>query len=130
MCCGWLLRALRGLCGGSGRSVDDDADGVARQALLGPGAQLSNGTRAAVEPHVEQLPSQPDAPTTIIVMRHGHRQDEEDAFWHHHARRPWDPPLSAKGRVQVRHHTLGPALPSVQRSNVPCGTTPYCTSRL
>lgn len=30
------------------------------------------------------------------------RQDEEDSFWHQTAARPWDPPLSVKGRVQVR----------------------------
>ncbi|KAF6254389.1 histidine phosphatase superfamily [Scenedesmus sp. NREL 46B-D3] len=29
------------------------------------------------------------------------RQDEEDAFWHQTAPRPWDPPLSVKGRVQA-----------------------------
>jgi broad specificity phosphatase PhoE len=35
-------------------------------------------------------------------MRHGHRQDEADPVWHRSARRPWDPPLSAKGRAQAR----------------------------
>lgn len=38
----------------------------------------------------------------LYVMRHGHRQDEEDEVWHVSAGRPWDPPLSAKGREQVR----------------------------
>jgi hypothetical protein len=34
--------------------------------------------------------------------RRSHRQDEEDPFWHQTAPRPWDPPLSAKGKTQVR----------------------------
>jgi hypothetical protein len=38
----------------------------------------------------------------VVVMRHGHRQDEQDPVWHRTAKRPWDPPLSVKGREQVR----------------------------
>jgi hypothetical protein len=37
----------------------------------------------------------------LLVMRHGHRQDEEDPEWDTTAARPWDPPLSALGRRQV-----------------------------
>lgn len=29
------------------------------------------------------------------------RQDEEDSMWYQHASRPWDPPLSVKGRQEV-----------------------------
>ncbi|KAI8465994.1 MAG: histidine phosphatase superfamily [Monoraphidium minutum] len=35
-------------------------------------------------------------------MRHGHRQDEADPTWSRVATRPWDPPLSTKGRTQAR----------------------------
>jgi len=38
----------------------------------------------------------------IIVMRHGHRQDEDDARWSATAPRPWDPPLSLQGRKGVQ----------------------------
>lgn len=37
-------------------------------------------------------------PQVVIVMRHGHRQDEEDEHWAGTAPRPWDPPLSLRGR--------------------------------
>ncbi len=38
----------------------------------------------------------------LWVMRHGHRQDEEDDAWIATTPRPWDPPLSSRGRQQVR----------------------------
>lgn len=38
----------------------------------------------------------------MLVMRHGHRQDEEQHDWHLSATRPWDPPLSKLGRRQAR----------------------------
>ncbi|KAF8065954.1 Slc25a24 [Scenedesmus sp. PABB004] len=118
MCCGPLLellrRLLRALCGGRGgarqrRSTADD-DAAAQQRLLGPGAQPSSGGAggAAAPPDVGVQPAAlgagaaaPTGPTTIIVMRHGHRQDEEDPCWSQAAARPWDPPLSVKGRVQA-----------------------------
>lgn len=45
-------------------------------------------------------------PATILVMRHGHRQDEADPTWTRVAARPWDPPLSDKGRMQARDAAL------------------------
>lgn len=38
----------------------------------------------------------------VYVMRHGHRQDEEDELWSLQSQHPWNPPLSAKGRLQAR----------------------------
>lgn len=38
----------------------------------------------------------------IMVMRHGHREDEADSEWHLKASRPWDPPLSEQGRKEAR----------------------------
>ncbi len=42
-----------------------------------------------------------DTDRAVVVMRHGHRQDEADPTWTRVATRPWDPPLSTKGRMQV-----------------------------
>ncbi|GLI68835.1 hypothetical protein VaNZ11_013378 [Volvox africanus] len=77
----------------------DVADTVAPQSVLEP---LVNGrhvvTRSANsgEGPIEVLEQ------NVYCMRHGHRQDEEEDVWHISAARPWDPPLSAKGRQQAR----------------------------
>lgn len=42
-----------------------------------------------------------DGEQHLYVMRHGHRQDEEQRSWHQFAEHPWNPPLSALGRKQV-----------------------------
>ena len=38
----------------------------------------------------------------LLVMRHGLRQDEVDPNFTRRSSRPWDPPLSTRGRNQVR----------------------------
>lgn len=38
----------------------------------------------------------------LVVMRHGERMDEIDVDWRETSKRPWDPPLSDKGLLQVR----------------------------
>lgn len=43
-----------------------------------------------------------DGEQQLLVMRHGHRQDEEERSWHETAEHPWNPPLSVLGRQQVR----------------------------
>ncbi len=37
----------------------------------------------------------------LVVMRHGERMDEIDVGWRETSKRPWDPPLSDKGLLQV-----------------------------
>lgn len=62
--------------------------------------------------HIEPLPPPTATPLggTVVVMRHGHRQDEANPVWHKTAKRPWDPPLSSKGCTQVMiHHMARPA---------------------
>jgi len=56
-------------------------------------------------PEAEQVPVQTfaePAPTsaTLIVIRHGERQDEVDKNWSEESSSPWDPPLSQHGREQ------------------------------
>ena len=38
----------------------------------------------------------------IWVMRHGEREDEVNDAWAAESERPYDPPLTSKGRGQVR----------------------------
>lgn len=66
-----------------------------------PAARLSRGGLNAVSEAAS------DAPRSVVVMRHGHRQDEADLTWTHGATRPWDPPLSTKGRTQAREAAGG-----------------------
>lgn len=47
-----------------------------------------------------------DGEQQLLIMRHGHRQDEEQRSWHETAEHPWNPPLSALGRQQVRTSRL------------------------
>lgn len=113
---GWLWRLLSCLCGGSRRIKRDKPRIVEEERLLRPsevGSSAPTGVHttiavaqvAADQGQAEQLAQAAALPdeytSTVIVMRHGHRQDEEDSFWHQTAARPWDPPLSVKGRVQA-----------------------------
>lgn len=41
-------------------------------------------------------------PCLVLVMRHAHREDEDDEAWPIMAARPWDPPLSQLGRRQAK----------------------------
>ena len=97
-----IMRALMLCCGGDDNAVVEPRY---RESLLGAGGttprttprgaatSTSNTSTSNVRPaFTEQL---------VYVMRHGHRQDEEDDCWHVNAARPWDPPLSALGREQV-----------------------------
>jgi len=47
-------------------------------------------------------PSQNQNYQSFFIVRHGHRQDEEDPDWPKTTDRPWDPPLSAQGRVEAK----------------------------
>ena len=85
-----------GLLGRADDADDDLEAGGGRKPLLPPsssGQQQHNSSRNI---------GVGIGPARVIVMRHGHRQDEADPVWHRSARRPWDPPLSAKGRAQAR----------------------------
>jgi hypothetical protein len=101
--------ALEGAAGADGPAVEDvplPAPLAARprsdskqqqQAPRGepPSARLSKGGLNAISAAAG------DTGRAVTVMRHGHRQDELDATWSRVATRPWDPPLSIKGRSQV-----------------------------
>ncbi|GLC35762.1 hypothetical protein PLESTB_000491600 [Pleodorina starrii] len=77
----------------------DVADSVAPQVL----EPLVNARSAASRSTISSdIPSVNSVEQNVYCMRHGHRQDEEDEVWHLTAARPWDPPLSAKGRQQAR----------------------------
>eukprot|EP00879_Flechtneria_rotunda_P015311 GHRR01016005.1.p1 GENE.GHRR01016005.1~~GHRR01016005.1.p1 ORF type:complete len:322 (+),score=98.43 GHRR01016005.1:3358-4323(+) len=106
--CHWwrcIVRFFRSLWGRTTAADTDET--AAREQLLGaqaPSSWQGSGNDAAASQSSllsEQAADQPFGPTTLIVMRHGHRQDEEDSFWHQTAKRPWDPPLSMKGRVEA-----------------------------
>ncbi|KIZ06034.1 hypothetical protein MNEG_1928 [Monoraphidium neglectum] len=102
--------ALEGAAGADGPAVEDvplPAPLAARprsdskqqqQAPRGepPSARLSKGGLNAISAAAG------DTGRAVTVMRHGHRQDELDATWSRVATRPWDPPLSIKGRSQAR----------------------------
>lgn len=91
-----VLRALwHRLCGFRALQRVDKTERTERQQLL------STETPGSAPVSPEPAPPAPVLPCTLIVMRHGHRQDEEDPFWHQTAPRPWDPPLSAKGKTQA-----------------------------
>jgi hypothetical protein len=62
----WLHALLQRLCGGYQRLRSADR-GEEQQQLLHPGAPGSSS------PGQHELLAQPAQPTTIIVMRHGHR---------------------------------------------------------
>ena len=49
----------------------------------------------------------------IWVMRHGEREDEVNPAWEAESQRPYDPPLTSKGRGQVRVITTPLALHSL-----------------
>lgn len=110
----FICALLRSLCGHGRRRKREQAG----QPLLAPEASRSSAPDEVV-PLTAMQHSDSDAPATpsssdvdgfagmggsggtVIVMRHGHRQDEQDPVWHRTAQRPWDPPLSKKGREQV-----------------------------
>lgn len=77
MCCRALARWLCGLCGPS-RARPATKEDVESQERLLAGQRSSSATgvadAAAHDVHAPALaPASPDAPTTLIVMRHGHR---------------------------------------------------------
>mmetsp|Transcript_4994 Transcript_4994/g.8669 ORF Transcript_4994/g.8669 Transcript_4994/m.8669 type:complete len:266 (-) Transcript_4994:909-1706(-) len=39
---------------------------------------------------------------SVIIVRHGERQDYVDATWVKRADRPWDPPLTPQGKMQAK----------------------------
>lgn len=41
-------------------------------------------------------------PELVLVMRHAHREDEDNEDWSDTAARPWDPALSPHGRAQAK----------------------------
>lgn len=101
----YIVDTLRWICGDPRRRRDT----TEKEKLLSKPSDPEPGTPAA-DQHLAGLtaatldslngaPSHEEA--KVIVMRHGHRQDEEDPYWHQSAKRPWDPPLSARGRAQV-----------------------------
>ena len=63
--------------------------------------QLQAQTEAAVEEE-ETGPPLGTKRQYLVVMRHGERMDEIDVSWRSTSKRPWDPPLSDKGLLQVR----------------------------
>jgi hypothetical protein len=71
-------------------------DHTSSSALLNPSRRSHEDV-----PLVDGLGPKSDAQQLVWVMRHGHRQDEEDDRWRETAYRAWDPPLSVKGRQQV-----------------------------
>ncbi len=62
--------------------------------------QLQAQTEAAVEEE-ETGPPLGTKRQYLVVMRHGERMDEIDVGWRQTSKRPWDPPLSDKGLLQV-----------------------------
>ena len=79
------------------QQLEGDSAPIVPRSDAPPPARLSRGGLNAVSAAAGDA-----APRRVLVMRHGHRQDEADATWTRVAARPWDPPLSSKGRVQAR----------------------------
>ncbi len=87
------------MCGLSRSTIKDD---IEESPLLGTDPSLSDGAGTLPTRQPSAAESRAERPDRkVIIMRHGHRQDEEDPLWHRNAKRPWDPPLSDKGRAQV-----------------------------
>jgi hypothetical protein len=107
--CSCWTQLVRALCGDPRRNRQ--LDPTERQQLLSvdghSDTHISTAHSAAA---VEDVPDSPSGCTTLIVMRHGHRKDEETPKWHLSANRPWDPPLSSLGRQQVRNRCLHPPI--------------------
>jgi hypothetical protein len=109
--CSCWTQLVRALCGDPRRNRQPDP--TERQQLLSVDAHsdthISTAPSAAL---CEDVPDSPSGCTTLIVMRHGHRKDEESPKWHVSANRPWDPPLSSLGRQQVRRPRPHPPMPA------------------
>ncbi|PNW84963.1 hypothetical protein CHLRE_03g165900v5 [Chlamydomonas reinhardtii] len=83
--------------------LDSEEGVISPSAVLEPLVTGTTGSRTLTkgENSIDVGPAD-SAEQNVYVVRHGHRQDEEDDCWHVHASRPWDPPLSTKGRQQAR----------------------------
>lgn len=82
--------------------MDEDDRG---QSLLTGSRQ--HGSVLPMDPNLKLSTLDPLEPAPrdsqyVLVMRHGHREDEQDSEWHLKASRPWDPPLSDQGRKEAR----------------------------
>ncbi|KAF5829727.1 hypothetical protein DUNSADRAFT_15574, partial [Dunaliella salina] len=73
----------------------EDGDRAGGPSVYKPPVPLGSGV-------LEAKWKPPVQPKAVIVMRHGHRQDEDDDSWSATAPRPWDPPLSLRGRKGVQ----------------------------
>jgi len=106
MLCDCWVQLIRAFCGDNRRHRHI----AESERLLGPsplsddqaGYEESQGlSLLAPSTHEVTQEKAKAAASTLIVMRHGHRRDEEDPNWHLTASRPWDPPLSKLGRKQA-----------------------------
>jgi hypothetical protein len=60
---------------------------------------MAGGTNLVSHPSASSAEA---GPRLLLVMRHAHREDEDNEDWAVMAARPWDPPLSQLGRRQAR----------------------------
>jgi broad specificity phosphatase PhoE len=95
-------------CGPRGYNLLDGQQNYqdeAEQRLISQRSSTASETQLAsshVPPSFPGSDASGERPQLLVIMRHGHRQDEQDQTWTETAERPWDPPLSTKGRSQAK----------------------------
>lgn len=70
--------------------LDSEEGVISPSAVLEPLVTGTTGSRTLTkgENSIDVGPAD-SAEQNVYVVRHGHRQDEEDDCWHVHASRPW-----------------------------------------
>jgi broad specificity phosphatase PhoE len=95
-------------CGPRGYDVLDGQQAYqdeAEQRLISQHSSAASETQLTqshITPSFPGSDASGERPQLLVIMRHGHRQDEQDQSWTKTAERPWDPPLSTKGRSQAK----------------------------
>jgi broad specificity phosphatase PhoE len=99
ICCCGPRRGYAPLESSAPYAQDQEQRLLSQQASIASEAQLANVGFVAPFPSSE---ASGERAQLLVIMRHGHRQDEAEPSWAAAAERPWDPPLSAKGRQQAK----------------------------